>query len=48
VKSLDVKQSFGSNPYRTIVISKDNLDVLKSSGNIAVYMELYKRLYLKR
>lgn len=48
VKSLDVKQSFGSNPYRTIVISKDNLEVLKSSGNIAVYMELYKRLYLKR
>ena len=48
VKSLDVKQAFGNIPYRTIVISKENLEVLKSSGNIAVYMELYKRLYLKR
>ena len=48
VKSLDVKQAFDNKPYRTIVISKENLDVLKSSGNIAIYMELYKRLYLKR
>lgn len=48
VKSASVKQSFGTVPYRNIIISKDNLQVLKESGNINVYMELYKRLYLKR
>ncbi len=48
VKSAEVKNAFGSTPYRNIVISKDNLQVLKDSGNINVYMELYKRLYLKR
>lgn len=48
VKNADVKKSFGTVPYRNIVISKDNLQVLKESGNINVYMELYKRLYLKR
>lgn len=48
VKSAEVKNAFGNTPYRNIVISKDNLGVLKESGNINVYMELYKRLYLKR
>ena len=48
VKSAEVKNAFGNTPYRNIVISKDNLQVLKESGNINVYMELYKRLYLKR
>ena len=48
VKSAEVKNAFGGTPYRNIVISKDNLQVLKESGNINVYMELYKRLYLKR
>ncbi|MBR3520463.1 MAG: tetratricopeptide repeat protein [Paludibacteraceae bacterium] len=48
VKSVEVKNAFGSTPYRNIVISKDNLKALKESGNINVYMELYKRLYLKR
>lgn len=48
VKSAKVKQAFGTVPYRNIIISKDNLQVLKESGNINVYMELYKRLYLKR
>ncbi len=48
VKSAEVKNAFGNTPYRNIVISKDNLEVLKESGNINVYMELYKRLYLKR
>lgn len=48
VKSVPVKTSFGSTPYRNIVISKDNLKALMESGNINVYMELYKRLYLKR
>lgn len=48
VKNANIKQSFGSVPYRNIIISKENLQVLKESGNINVYMELYKRLYLKR
>lgn len=48
VKSASVKNALGQIPYRNIVISKDNLQVLKESGNIDVYMELYKRLYLKR
>lgn len=48
VKNSEVKSAFGSVPYRNIVISRDNFDVLKSSGNLTVYMELYKRLYLNR
>ena len=48
VKFKDIKTVLGTLPYRNIVISKDNLEVLKSSGNINVYMELYKRLYLNR
>lgn len=48
VKSAEVKNAIGATPYRNIVISKDNLQVLKESGNINIYMELYKRLYLKR
>lgn len=35
-------------PHRRIVISEDNLEALKSSGNINVYMELFRRLYLGR
>lgn len=48
VKSAEVKSSFGSVPYRNIVISKENYEVLRNTGNLAVYMELYKRLYLGR
>lgn len=48
VKSAEVKSSFGSVPYRNIVISKENYEVLRNTGNLTVYMELYKRLYLGR
>jgi hypothetical protein len=48
VKNAEIKNAFGNIPYRNIVISKDNLEVLKATGNINVYMELYKRLYLNR
>ena len=48
VKNAQIKNAFGNIPYRNIVISKDNLEVLKTTGNINVYMELYKRLYLNR
>ena len=48
VKSTEIKNAFGNVPYRNIIISKDNLEVLKTTGNINVYMELYKRLYLNR
>ncbi|HOU68631.1 MAG TPA: tetratricopeptide repeat protein [Paludibacteraceae bacterium] len=48
VKSADIKTALKGVEYRNIVISKDNLDVLKESGNITVYMELFKRLYLGR
>ena len=34
--------------YRNLIISRDNLDLLKQSGNLTVYMELFKRLYLGR
>lgn len=48
VKSNDIKASLKGVEYRNIVISKENLEILKSSGNINVYMELFKRLYLGR
>ena len=48
VKNMEIKKAFGNVPYRNIIISKDNLEVLKTTGNINVYMELYKRLYLNR
>lgn len=48
VKNADVKASFGTVPYRNIVISKENYEVLRNTGNITVYMEMYKRLYLGR
>lgn len=35
-------------PHRRIVISDENLETLKTSGNINVYMELFRRLYLGR
>lgn len=48
VKSAEIKAALSGVQYKNIVISKDNLDVLKQSGNINVYMELFKRLYLGR
>lgn len=48
VKSQEIKSAFGNVPYRNIIITKENLEVLKTTGNINVYMELYKRLYLNR
>ena len=47
VKSENIKSSLKEIDYRNIVISKDNLQVLKESGNLTVYMELFKHFYLK-
>lgn len=33
-------------PHKRIVISEENLETLKATGNINVYMELFRRLYL--
>jgi tetratricopeptide (TPR) repeat protein len=35
-------------PHRRIVISTENVETLKRTGNIDVYMELFRRLYLGR
>lgn len=48
VKSAEIKDAFKGVEYRNIVISRENYETLKSSGNINVYMELFKRLYLGR
>lgn len=48
VKSAEIKGALNGVQYRNIVISRDNLAVLKETGNIKVYMELFKRLYLGR
>ncbi len=48
VKSSEVRDAFGRAAHRNIVISKDNFETLKTSGNISVYMELYRKLYLNR
>ncbi|MCQ2193443.1 MAG: tetratricopeptide repeat protein [Paludibacteraceae bacterium] len=48
VKSNEIKTALSGVQYRNIVISKDNLEVLKQTGNINVYMELFKRIYLGR
>ena len=48
VKSVEIKTALSGVQYKNIVISKDNLETLKQSGNLNVYMELFKRLYLGR
>ena len=35
-------------PHKRVVISTQNLETLKQTGNINVYMELFRRLYLGR
>ena len=47
VKDEGIKASLQGVDYRNIVISKDNLNTLKQSGNLTVYMEFFKQFYLK-
>ena len=47
VKDEGIKGTLKEIDYRNIVISQDNLKVLKESGNLTVYMELFKHFYLK-
>ena len=47
VKDESIKGSLKDIDYRNIVISQDNLKTLKESGNLTVYMELFKHFYLK-
>jgi tetratricopeptide (TPR) repeat protein len=47
VKDEGIKESLQGVDYRNIVISKDNLNTLKQSGNLTVYMEFLKQFYLK-
>lgn len=47
-KDDSLRDALDKTPHRRIVISEDNLETLKSSGNINVYMELFRRLYLGR
>ncbi len=47
VKDAGIKESLKGTDYRNIVISQDNLKTLKESGNLTVYMELFKHFYLK-
>lgn len=48
VKSQEIRNAMKGVEYRNLIISRDNLDLLKQSGNLTVYMELFKRLYLGR
>ena len=47
VKDDGIKEALRGVDYRNIVISQDNLKTLKESGNLTVYMELFKHFYLK-
>lgn len=47
-KDDSLRDALDKVPHRRIVISEENLETLKSSGNINVYMELFRRLYLGR
>ncbi len=48
VKSEALKKSLQNITYNNVVITKDNLDALRQSGNLTVYMELFKKGYLGR
>ena len=48
VKSDALKQRLQNVSYNSVIISKDNLDALRKSGNLNVYMELFKKGYLGR
>jgi len=48
VKSNALKQKLQNVTYNSVIITKDNLDALRQSGNMNVYMELFKRGYLGR
>ena len=48
VKSDALKQRLQNITYNSVIITKDNLDALRQSGNLNVYMELFKRGYLGR
>ena len=48
VKNAEIKNALKGVSYRNIVISDDNLKVLQETGNINVYMELLKKVYLGR
>lgn len=48
VKNAEIKNALKGVSYRNIVISDDNLKVLQETGNINVYMELLKKMYLGR
>lgn len=47
-KDDSMRDALDKVPHRRIVISEENLETLKTSGNINVYMELFRRLYLGR
>jgi len=47
VKDEGIKNALKGVDYRNIVISQDNLKTLKESGNLTVYMELFRHFYLK-
>lgn len=48
LKSSALKQSLQNISYNSVIITKDNLDALRKSGNLNVYMELFKKGYLGR
>jgi len=47
MKDEGIKAALKGIDYTNIVISRDNLNVLKQSGNVTVYMELFRHFYLK-
>lgn len=48
LKSSALKQKLQNISYNSVIITKDNLDALRQSGNLNVYMELFKKGYLGR
>lgn len=45
-RNTQIKNLLGDAVYKNVIITDDNLNALKTSGNVSVYMELFKRGYL--
>lgn len=48
IRSESLKNNLQNITYNNVIVTKDNLDALRNSGNMSVYMELFKRGYLGR
>ncbi len=46
VRNAQIKNLLGDAVYKHVIITEENLEALKTSGNVSAYMELFKKGYL--